>query len=55
MTAPVPDPSPSRDPTPNPSSPEPSPRPDDPPVHIVALPPDSIPPGITVDNPEGDR
>jgi hypothetical protein len=51
MTAPLPDPFPAPDPTPYPASPEP-PRPDDAPVHIVNLPPDTVPPGITVDNPD---
>lgn len=55
MTAPAPDPWPAPDPTPYPSSPEPSPNPDEAPVHIVNLPPDTIPPGISIDNPEHDE
>jgi hypothetical protein len=51
MTAPLPDPWPAPDPTPYPS-PDPAPQPDETPVHIVTLPPDSIPPGVGVDNPE---
>jgi hypothetical protein len=51
MTAPLPDPRPAPDPTPYPS-PDPAPQPDDAPVHIVNLPPDTVPPGISVDNPE---
>jgi hypothetical protein len=54
MTAPLPDPWPAPDPTPYPSRPDPTPHPDDAPVHIVTLPPDAIPPGVTVDNPERD-
>jgi hypothetical protein len=55
MTAPLPDPWPEPDPTPYPAKPDPTPHPDDAPVHIVNLPPDTIPPGIAVDNPERDR
>ena len=51
MTAPLPDPWPEPDPTPYPG-PEPTPHPDEAPVHILPLPPDAIPPGISVDNPE---
>jgi len=51
MTAPLPDPRPPSDPTPYPS-PEQPPRPDDAPVHIVNLPPDTVPPGINIDSPE---
>ncbi len=51
MTAPMPDPSPTPDPTPYPR-PEPSPNPEEAPVHIVNLPPDTIPPGIGVDSPD---
>jgi hypothetical protein len=52
MTAPIPDPWPAPDPTPYPSKPDPTPNPDDAPVHIINLPPDTIPPGIPIDNPE---
>jgi hypothetical protein len=55
MTAPLPDPWPAPDPTPYPSKPDPTPHPDEAPVHIVNLPPDTIPPGITVDDPERGR
>jgi hypothetical protein len=55
MTAPLPDPWPAPDRTPHPEKPDPTPHPDDAPVHIVNLPPDTIPPGISVDNPERSR
>jgi hypothetical protein len=55
MTAPLPDPWPAPDPTPHPDKPDPTPHPDEAPVHIVNLPPDTIPPGISVDNPEHER
>ena len=52
MTAPLPDPRPATpDPTPYPRH-DPGPRPDDAPVHIINLPPDTIPPGIGVDTPD---
>ena len=49
MTAPFTEPRPPSDPTPYPDQP---PQPDEPPVHIVNLPPDTVPPGISVDNPD---
>jgi hypothetical protein len=52
MTAPAPDPWPAPDPTPYPSKPDPAPHPDEAPVHIVNLPPDTIPPGISIDEPD---
>jgi hypothetical protein len=55
MTAPLPDPWPAPDPTPYPSKPDPTPHPDEAPVHIINLPPDTIPPGIEIDSPERER
>jgi hypothetical protein len=55
MTAPLPDPWPAPDPTPYPSKPDPTPHPDEAPVHIINLPPDTIPPGIEIDSPERAR
>jgi hypothetical protein len=52
MTAPTPDPWPAPDPTPYPSRTDPAPNPDEAPVHIINLPPDTIPPGVPIDNPE---
>jgi hypothetical protein len=52
MTAPMPDPFPAPDPTPYPSRPDPAPNPDEAPVHIINLPPDTVPPGIPIENPD---
>ena len=50
MTAPAPEPSP----TPEPFPPEPQPgdpKPNEPPIHIIDLPPNQPSPGIPVDRP----